>query len=525
MLVQGKYHWPTLKRDVKAYVLSCTCRRRKRQWSKQIAMLPARLLQPWEVLEIDIQDMKVTSKEGNRYVLVIVDRASKFLVAYALPSKEALGVSQKLFQLLLMFGLPMSIRCDAGGEFTAAVTQHLFRWLKVSLDFGPANHPRAQGAVERLGGWLQDILSYLCGAWPQRWCQYVPVATSIHRVTPDPSLPGGITPFKMLFGRNPRTPLDDIAPDLDRPAFGEGLERTVADRKQMFNEVQRALVARQETKNLQRHRLNARAQRTSPGAKSSVGDKVLVREASNTLHNDGIHPKLARDHFTGPWEVMQIVRPGLSFSVRLNGRRVRQRTVAASDIKPFHPRPPGLQHAFEDEFAHFVWSADLGLKDHSTAAVPLYTLTNRRVVGGAEKDPTSWAWEYQGRYHDGVVSPWLTEDEAKDSFSPLQLDVFHASWETYHGPDKAARPPGAPSRGEREVSSRTDALHEYPIGTPVGREFGDRKGNLKLCIGEVCDFSDPYWRVAYPDGDWEELTRRELIHATDLVKPPVATPN
>ena len=101
---------------------------------------------------MDIQDMTVTSDKGNRYLLVVVDRASKFLTAFPLPTKEAVGVSRKLLRLLLTFGLPLSIRCDPGGEFVTDVMEHLCRWLRVSLDHGPTNHPRTQGVVERLGG-------------------------------------------------------------------------------------------------------------------------------------------------------------------------------------------------------------------------------------------------------------------------------------------------------------------------------------------------------------------------------------
>ena len=84
-------------------------------------MMPARFLLPWEVLEMDIQDLKQESQDGNRYLSVVVDRASEFLFAYPLPSKDAVGVSRKLLQLLLTFGVPLSIRSDAGGEFTAQV--------------------------------------------------------------------------------------------------------------------------------------------------------------------------------------------------------------------------------------------------------------------------------------------------------------------------------------------------------------------------------------------------------------------
>jgi len=219
-----------------------------------------------------------------------------------------------------------------------------------------------------------------------------------------------------------------------------------------------------------------------------------------------------------------VVRAGLSFTVRLNGRQVRQRTVAASDMKPFYSRPLDLRLPFEDEFAHFVWGPDLGLVEDSVVAAPLYTLFARKTTAGAGGS-SAWAWEYRGKYQDGTASSWLTEDTVKDSFSPLQLDVFHALWEDYHGPDDAPRPPGSPTRGEREVATREAALQEFPLGTEVGRELHDLDGNVVVSRGKVCDFCDPYWRVEFGDGDWEELTRRELQRGITLAAqiPPSAS--
>ena len=64
-LTQGKYYWASLKSDVRNYVLSCGFRRLKRSTSQRIAMLPARFLKPWEVLEMDIHDMGARSEAGN----------------------------------------------------------------------------------------------------------------------------------------------------------------------------------------------------------------------------------------------------------------------------------------------------------------------------------------------------------------------------------------------------------------------------------------------------------------------------
>ena len=56
-LMQRKYHWTSLKSDVRDYVLSCGGRRLKRSTSQRVAMLPARFLKPEKVFEMGIYDM------------------------------------------------------------------------------------------------------------------------------------------------------------------------------------------------------------------------------------------------------------------------------------------------------------------------------------------------------------------------------------------------------------------------------------------------------------------------------------
>ena len=76
-LISHRYCWPTLIKNVRDYVLSCGCRRRKRSTSQPVAMLPSRFLRPGKVLEVDIQDMGVKSDADNKILLVAVDKARK----------------------------------------------------------------------------------------------------------------------------------------------------------------------------------------------------------------------------------------------------------------------------------------------------------------------------------------------------------------------------------------------------------------------------------------------------------------
>ena len=287
----------------------------------------------------------------------------------------------------------------------------------------------------------------------------------------------------------------------------------MADQQQALREVREALEERQAAKDRSRQSHNDGIGRVSPGAHVKIGDNVMVKEAASTLSREGIHSKLTHECWTGPWQVVRIIHPGLSYVVHLNGRSIRKRMVSAADIKPFHERPVELRHEFEDEFAHLAWGPDIGLAEVSTVAAPLYTLTDRKVSWVTED---TWVWEYRGRNQDGAESNWLKEEEVQESCTSLQLNVFHALWERCHGADHRARPPGVPTRGERETVSREEALKACPIRTKVRREFADIRGRRRGFVGEMYDISDPYWRVRYLDGDWEELNRHEVKQGKDL---------
>lgn len=81
-------------------------------------------------------------------------------------------------------------------------------WMGIQLNHGPVFHARSQGAVERSGGWLHDILVELCTSWPMRRDKYVDPTLYILCTTPDTSLPTHSTLFDLFFGRDSRTQLD-----------------------------------------------------------------------------------------------------------------------------------------------------------------------------------------------------------------------------------------------------------------------------------------------------------------------------
>ena len=235
-LVRQNFHWKSVVKDTTDYVSSCSCRRRKQSQSHKTLMKTPKLLQPWEVLEIDLLDMKHPTVNGNRYILIVVDKASRFLSATPVPSKEAKGVAAALLKLLCALGVPREIRSDAGREFKANVVHRLCQWMKVQISHGPGNNPRGQGTAERTGAWLQGVLSELCAQCPDHWDEYVMPACWIRNNLPDAALSPNLTPFRVLLGRNPRTALDTLLPSPDGEVTGGDVHAFVDRQKQVFKE-------------------------------------------------------------------------------------------------------------------------------------------------------------------------------------------------------------------------------------------------------------------------------------------------
>ena len=163
---------------------------------RMLDMLSAWLLSSKEVFESEAQDIGQQTEASNRYLMVVVDKASKFLFASPLPTNnEELGVAVALLDVLLTFGLMISLCSHPGTEVTAEVVGDLCQWLSLCIHYDPEDPARVQGISERLGGWLDEALGELCKTWSRRWDENVPAAVLIDRTTPDPRLHGNATSF------------------------------------------------------------------------------------------------------------------------------------------------------------------------------------------------------------------------------------------------------------------------------------------------------------------------------------------
>ena len=233
MRIMEKYWWHTLGGDVRAYVNSClVCQKRKSSNSTNVREVIRREPRIWETLAIDLLDMHVVSEDGMRYVCVMTEFSTSYVFLFALPSKEAAGVAECVFQVFLEAGAPEILLSDQGTEFANEVVYHLCRLFEVRKVQTSGYHPKANGKVEKCNVRVSEALYAHLGMSPQgTWPRGLPMVQFAMRTTPHTAT--GITPFFMMFGREAKVPSNaTIDKHLQDYSFHEIVQRKLQHLRQ-----------------------------------------------------------------------------------------------------------------------------------------------------------------------------------------------------------------------------------------------------------------------------------------------------
>ena len=118
--IKRQYNWKGIKKDVVAHVTSCIlCVRRKAMGATKAPLQPLPpVYEIWERIAMDIVGPVRESRKGYRYILVISDYASRFVMTIPMKDQTARTVAKCLVQkVITKYGAPQNVLTDRGTNF------------------------------------------------------------------------------------------------------------------------------------------------------------------------------------------------------------------------------------------------------------------------------------------------------------------------------------------------------------------------------------------------------------------------
>ncbi|MCG7875094.1 MAG: RNase H-like domain-containing protein [Candidatus Thiodiazotropha endolucinida] len=207
--VLSEFYWPGVQSDTKRFCRSCDiCQRTvpKGRISKvPLGKMPL-IDEPFKRVAVDIiGPLSPVTTRGNRYILTLVDYATRYPEAVPLSGIETERVAEALLDIFCRIGFPQEMLTDMGAQFTSSLMNELCRLISLKQLTTTPYHPICNGLVERLNGSLKTILKRICAENPHDWDKYLNAALFAYREVPQESL--GFAPFDLIYGRSVRGPM------------------------------------------------------------------------------------------------------------------------------------------------------------------------------------------------------------------------------------------------------------------------------------------------------------------------------
>ena len=320
----------------------CNLHQRGRQSLRQTPLKPMHEFRPMAVIHADLvgplpEGRNSKNQRGFRYILSVIDSATRYLWLMPLRYKTADAVAAALFDdVITRVSVPSAILTDQGGEFTGEVMQCLCRRLGVDHLRTSAYHPQTDAKCERVHYSVHNMIVKMVGEQHEKWPDLLGAValaynSTIHTAT-------SYSPHELFYSFQPSCPLDVL---VDTPSEG------ATDSADAY--ALQAAERLREAYTFVRTHTQKQAERMKKYYDASIKPRVFKEGDSVLLYT----PKRKRGVYSrwqvmwlGPYRVMR--RLNSTNYVVQKTPRSKAIIVHADRLKPFHgDRPSGVWGGLE----------------------------------------------------------------------------------------------------------------------------------------------------------------------------------
>ena len=299
-LIRDRFWWKTLEQDVTAYVTECpTCQLANQPTTERSdgrTLTPTQVDLPWEKVGVDLMGPFPPTPEGYRYVAMLEDYHTHYVLGEMLYTNESEEVAAWLRRdLFAHHGTPAVMVMDNG--LACGAVKELCHEKGTYLQPLPAHSPWINGLAESCVKHCKRGVRKLRADRGDLWPKYFHDLLFTHRICVRSSTL--YSSFQMVYGREPVLPVERLfaqrhqvsaaAPDTEvDQAVDSCLEEVIATRRlnallraARQNQVSRAASFNQDIR--QQQAIDAFGRRQHRGAyrvsRLIPGTKVIMRKA------------------------------------------------------------------------------------------------------------------------------------------------------------------------------------------------------------------------------------------------------
>ena len=205
-----KVYWKSMAADVQKFTASChTCLKAKKMNTTNNLPMTSHDVPsyPFQFIHIDAIGPLPETPGKNKYIQVVVDRFSKYCIAYPTTKLDAETTTAEFIEkVVLSEGTPTYLQSDNGTSYKNRKFKNMTDTLGIKHVFSSAYRPKSNGQAERYVKTLSEGMRLFCMDHQDTWDIYLPhLVFSINNAE---SSTTGYSPFFLMKARNPNIIID-----------------------------------------------------------------------------------------------------------------------------------------------------------------------------------------------------------------------------------------------------------------------------------------------------------------------------
>ncbi len=286
-------------------------------------MVPRQWTDPWVDVSMDLVGPLPRTKQGNRFILVIVDKSTRWVEAF--PLKRATGIritSTFLKNIVCRFGAPKILHTDNGTQFKGNPLKETCTQLGITQRFTPIYHAQSN-PTERSNKDLMVKIAMFAESH-QQWDEHIDKLLFATRTADSETTKH--SPAFLLYGFHPRHPVSNWMEIVSSKPLEQ---RHLGQKLALLEAAEESVINSQKQKNV----YNAR----HSDVQFEPKEEILIRTHPLSKAAEGFSSKL-HPKWEGPYLIIKKISP-VSYVIKT--KRHKAIICHTKDLKKYHIPPLG----------------------------------------------------------------------------------------------------------------------------------------------------------------------------------------